>query len=84
MGPEKTARNTVPTNSNIRSGSATATAVRPTTVKSGTTGRSTKISHEQVALRAREIWMKRGCRPGQDEQNWLEAEAQLKAELGVK
>jgi hypothetical protein len=53
-------------------------------VKSGTTGRSTKISHEQVALRAREIWMKRGCRPGQDEQNWLEAEAQLKAELGVK
>jgi hypothetical protein len=93
MGPEKTARNTVPTNSNIRSGSATATAVRPTTPKAqqatagarpGTTGKSTKITHEQIALRAREIYMKRGCRPGQDEQNWLEAEAQLKAERGVK
>jgi len=83
MGPEKTARNTVPTSSNIRSGSGTATAVRTTTPKAGT-GKTAKITHEQIALRAREIWMKRGCRLGQDEQNWLEAERQLKAELGIK
>jgi len=92
MGPEKTARNTVPTNSGFRSGTGTATTVRPAspksqqatvTAKSGA-GKSAKISHEQVALRAREIWMKRGCLPGQDEQNWLEAERQLKAELGIK
>jgi hypothetical protein len=89
MGPEKTTRNTVPTNSNVRSGSATATTARPATpktqqAKSGATGKSAKITQEQIALRAHEIWMKRGCRPGQDEQNWLEAERQLKTELGIK
>ena len=84
MGPEKTPRNTVSTNTNIRSGGATGTTVRTTTPKAGTTGKSTKVTHEQIALRAREVWMKRGCRPGQDEQNWLEAERQLKAELGIK
>jgi len=37
---------------------------------------------EQVARRAHEIWVKNGCQHGQDRQNWLEAEAQLKKELG--
>jgi len=38
-------------------------------------------TYEQIAQRAREIWTKKGCLPGQDELNWLEAERQLKAEL---
>ena len=41
------------------------------------------LSHEQVAERARAIWKEHGCPDGQDEQNWYEAEKQLKMELGV-
>ena len=39
------------------------------------------LTHEQIAERAKTLWLASGCRPGRDEQNWLEAEAQLKAEL---
>jgi hypothetical protein len=52
-------------------GTATATAPRPTTAA---------LTHDQIALRAREIWLKKGCPIGQDRQNWLEAEAQLRTE----
>ncbi len=75
------------------SGTATATAPRPATTKTPQTtagskptvsGKSTSPTYEQIAQRAREIWTKKGCLPGQDEQNWLEAERQLKAELARK
>jgi len=39
-------------------------------------------SRDQIAARAKAIWQKKGCPAGQDERNWLEAEAQLKAEAG--
>jgi hypothetical protein len=42
------------------------------------------LSHDLIAERAQAIWRKRGCRPGQAEQNWHEAESQLRAELGVE
>ena len=32
-------------------------------------------------MRARAIWLAKGCKSGQDVQNWMEAEAQLKAEM---
>jgi hypothetical protein len=41
------------------------------------------LTHEQVAKRAKKIWQDRGCVPGFDEQNWYEAETQLKVELEV-
>jgi len=41
------------------------------------------LTHQQVAERAKAIWQSKGCPAGQDEQNWREAEAQLKAELGL-
>ena len=41
----------------------------------------TVLTHEQIAERAKAIWRERGCVPGFDEQNWCEAEAQLKEEL---
>ena len=41
------------------------------------------ITHEQIAERAKSIWMKHGCPYGQDEKNWQEAENQLKQELGI-
>ena len=44
---------------------------------------TTGPTHEQIAQRAEAIWHKRGRPTGQDEQNWHEAEAQLRAELGI-
>jgi hypothetical protein len=41
------------------------------------------LSHEQIAQRAEVIWQQKGCPPDQDEQNWKEAEDQLKSELGI-
>ncbi len=87
MAQDKTPRNTVSTGSGFRSSGATATAVRPAaprTQQTTVTPKAATITHEQIAQRAREIWVKRGRVPGQDEKNWLEAEAQLKAELARK
>ncbi len=39
-----------------------------------------RITHEMIAQRAKAIWMAKGCLPGQDEQNWYQAERELKAE----
>ncbi len=44
---------------------------------------ATTLTHERIAERAMTIWQSSGCRPGEDERNWSEAEAQLKAELGT-
>ncbi|MEI8195744.1 MAG: DUF2934 domain-containing protein [Phycisphaerae bacterium] len=42
---------------------------------------ATALSHEKIAARAKDIWQKKGCPKGQDQQNWQQAEEQLKAEL---
>ncbi len=42
---------------------------------------ATRLTHEQIAERAKSLWLASGCLPGRDQQNWLEAEAQLQAEL---
>jgi len=44
---------------------------------------ATALTHEQIAERAWAIWQSRGCRPKEDEQNWHEAETQLRTELGI-
>ena len=36
--------------------------------------------HEAIALRAYEIWQRRGCPQGSAEQDWLDAERELRAE----
>jgi hypothetical protein len=41
------------------------------------------LTHELIAERARTIWLERGCSCNQDEENWREAEAQLKTEMGT-
>ena len=46
--------------------------------------RRAKLTHQQIAQRAQAIWKAKGCPTGQDEKNWLEAETQLKAEMGVR
>ena len=40
-----------------------------------------KIPHEKIAMRAYENWVKRGRQMGSPEQDWLEAEAELRAEF---
>jgi hypothetical protein len=67
-------------NSTTRSGGAT-TTLRPAGAQAPAATKTVKITREQIAQRAHEIWVKNGCKHGQDEQNWLEAERQLKAEL---
>jgi hypothetical protein len=39
-----------------------------------------KIPHEKIAMRAYEKWCKRGQPHGTDKQDWMEAEAELRAE----
>jgi hypothetical protein len=76
----KTQKNTVPT-STTRTGGATTTTLRPVGAQAPAAPKTVKITREQIAKRAHEIWVKNGCKHGQDEQNWLEAERQLKAEM---
>jgi len=40
------------------------------------------LTYEEIAARAEQIWREKGCPAGQDEQNWHEAERQLREELG--
>jgi hypothetical protein len=39
-----------------------------------------KVPHEKIAMRAYEKWVKRGRPQGSAEQDWMEAENELKAE----
>jgi hypothetical protein len=39
-----------------------------------------KIPHEKIAMRAYEKWCQHGCPPGTDVRDWMEAEAELRAE----
>jgi hypothetical protein len=39
---------------------------------------------EEISARAKAIWEAGGRKPGRDEQNWLEAERQLRKERGLK
>jgi hypothetical protein len=41
----------------------------------------TKVTHDRIAMRAYEKWLQRGCHHGHDQQDWLDAEAELTAEI---
>lgn len=42
----------------------------------------TQIPHDKIARRAYEKWCQRGQPPGTEQQDWYEAEAELRAEQG--
>jgi hypothetical protein len=42
---------------------------------------SLHVPPDKIAMRAYEKWCQRGCMHGGDEQDWLEAEAELRHEL---
>jgi hypothetical protein len=66
-----------------RTASSGTSVKAPAVSVAGAPGKS-RLTHEQIAQRAKAIWQAKGCPTGQDEQNWREAEAQLKAELGIR
>jgi hypothetical protein len=39
------------------------------------------VSADKVAARAYQKWLQKGCKHGHDRQDWLEAEAEIKAEM---
>ena len=39
---------------------------------------TTMLTHEDISKRAYEIYVENGCKEGQSEQNWLQAEQELK------
>jgi hypothetical protein len=45
------------------------------------TANAMRVPHEKIAMRAFEKWCKRGQPQGTDLQDWLEAEAELRAEF---
>jgi hypothetical protein len=53
---------------------------KPVTTTS-TPHHTSQLPHDKVAMRAYEKWCKRGRPCGTDKQDWLEAEAELKAEM---
>ena len=83
MGRQQTGENSVLTSSPQAGGATMAPPRRAgTKPRSATTG--PKITHDQIARRAHEIWVQQGCSHGRDRENWFEAERQLKAELAGK
>ncbi len=63
--------------------SRTASPMAPQTGKPAAQPTMTQnsVPQEKVAARAYEKWMKKGCKHGQDRQDWLEAEAEIRAEM---
>ena len=54
---------------------ATARAVKPTARQ------QPSPTHEEIALRAHELYLQSGCQLGRDKEFWLEAERQLQRGL---
>ncbi len=97
MGQRKNNRknSTATVDNDVRHTKAEVTPLRPASTSSPSSpsatvalkpnpARVTGPTQEQIAQRAHEIWLKNGCKHGQDRQNWLEAETQLKRESGAK
>ncbi len=42
-----------------------------------------ELPHDKISARAYEIWVRKGRPHGLDAQNWLEAEAELRAEFAA-
>ncbi|MCY2930275.1 MAG: DUF2934 domain-containing protein [Planctomycetota bacterium] len=71
------------TSSPLKAGSAQAPASGSYQSSAHPTARAIalpRLSHEQIARRAKAIWEKKGRPSGQDEQNWYQAEAELRTE----
>jgi hypothetical protein len=64
--------------------SRTATPTTPQNAKSTPGAAPSMVPSEKIAMLAYQKWVKSGCPHGCDKQHWLEAEAELKAQLMKK
>jgi len=55
--------------------------VTPQQTHSSNSGPTTTVPHEKIAQRAYEKWCKRGSKDGNDKQDWIDAENELRAEM---
>ncbi len=64
----------------VKSVSAPAVAAvpEPKGAETATEQSEVHVTHEQIAAKAKEIWVKRGAPAGQDLEIWLEAERVLR------
>jgi hypothetical protein len=60
---------------------ATPQPAKPMTPSPTPPAPTSQVPREKVAMRAYEKWLKCGCQHGHDRQHWLEAEAELRAEM---
>lgn len=59
----------------------TSKSAQPTATQQQTQMPQAGLPMDKVAARAYEKWVKGGCKHGNDRKDWLEAEAEVKAEL---
>jgi hypothetical protein len=81
-------------NNDVRSGSPNIVPLRatngektrpdPSILKRRPALQAVALTQDLIAERARTIWLERGCSVGRDEENWRDAEAQLKTEMGAE
>jgi len=76
---QASSRNVIP----LRGASAEKTKQNTTILKLRPALQAVVLTHDLIAERARTIWLERGRSVAQDEENWRDAEAQLKAEMGI-
>ena len=62
-------------------GKTTASMTPQATPSQTPVSKTPMVPHEKIAMRAYDRWCQRGCPEGTDQQNWLEAEAELKTEM---
>jgi hypothetical protein len=67
-----------------RSHGGSVQSVAPVRPQKEQTEKAVSLTHDQIAERAKVIWQQRGCPANEDQKNWLDAENQLKTELGVR
>ena len=64
---------------------STTTGTAPQTAKAAVSSQGAATSGsmptEKIAMLAYQKWVKSGCKHGLDKQHWLEAEAEVKAEM---
>ncbi len=76
---QASSRNVIP----LRGANAEKTKQDTAFLRSGPALQAVVLTHDLIAERARTIWLERGRSLGRDEENWRDAEAQLKAEMGM-
>jgi hypothetical protein len=61
--------------------STTTTGTAPKAAATQPVATQACVLAEKIAMLAYQKWMKGGCKHGNDQKDWMEAEAELKAEM---